>query len=228
MLPTEEEMKAAETLIEYFFFKKDNMLQLFLNATIPGFIVEDDLESLVPLLTASNPNATIQNKAISQINYLCNNLTLNSGNKCDSGFLWDELSGFCVVAINGTRNYWQANKDCSHLGADLVGFDNNVHVLGIIKLLNTGNNLLRFYPFNFSMNILKQICKTNIINYLGGLVLSPNSNNSFFINAFGNPDEGYSFNGQSAITNLSQFQSISLVNQHLENQFCLKAIGIAN
>ena len=52
--------------------------------------------------------------------------------------------------------------------------------------------------------------------------------NTFFINAFGNPDDGYGFQGSTVPTNISHFQSINVVNHYLENQFCLKAIVSPN
>jgi len=56
------------------------------------------------------------------------------------------------------------------------------------------------------------------------LTLSQDSQKSFYINAFGNPDDGYSFQGSTVVTNISNFQSINIVNQQLDNEFCLKAI----
>lgn len=139
MTLTEEEAKSAEKLFMYFFLMKDNMLSMFFNTTLPGLKADDNLGAVVPLLTSNNPEATIQNMAIEIINKFCNNFNTTPSILCEPGYIWDELSGFCLMSLNGTRNYWQAIEDCIQLGGDLVGFDNNLQVQGILKLLNSGN-----------------------------------------------------------------------------------------
>ena len=63
---------------------------------------------------------------------------------------------------------------------------------------------------------------------VGSLTLPQDSNKSFFIYANGNPADGFSFQGSSVVTNLSNFQTINLVNQYTANQFCLKAMVGSN
>jgi hypothetical protein len=74
----------------------------------------------------------------------------------------------------------------------------------------------------------KLMLAKNALIFTGWLKLSTDSNNSFFINAFGNPDDGYNFRGSVDVTNMSIFQSLNLENQHIVNQFCLKAIVSSN
>jgi len=113
---------------------------MFINQILPGFEVDNQyLLSLVPLFTANNPNSTLQNLAIQEINKFCDNSTLTTGNICDPGFVFDSLSGFCLISLNGTRNYWQANEECFNMESQLIGFDNDIQVKGILMLLNNGN-----------------------------------------------------------------------------------------
>ncbi len=223
MTLTEEEAKSAEKLFMYFFLMKDNMLSMFFNTTLPGLKVDDYLGALVPLLTTSNPEATIQNMAIEVINKFCNNFNTTPAILCEPGYIWDELSGFCLISLNGTQNYWQAIEDCIQLGADLVGFDNNLQVKGILKLLNSGNCVIFFIVLLIKRYFEYCLKKSLLFTDIGSLTVSQDSKKTFFINAFGNPDDGYSFQESAFITNMSNFQSITLVNQHFENQFCLKA-----
>ncbi len=117
---------------------------MFFNATVPGFDAIAYLATLVPLLTSSNPNATIQAMAISQIHQFCNNSTLTPEITCDEGFVFDPLTGLCFISLNGTRNFWQGNEDCVKQGSELVGLDNDIKVKGILKLLNEGNISLTY------------------------------------------------------------------------------------
>jgi hypothetical protein len=112
---------------------------MFINEILPGFEVGEYLLSLVPLFTANNPDATLQNMAIRKINDFCYNSTLTAVNPCDHGFIFDSKSGLCLISLNGTKNYWQANDECFKLGSELVGFDNDGQVQSILQLLNNGN-----------------------------------------------------------------------------------------
>ncbi len=114
-------------------------MPMFLKEIMPGFEAIPYLAALVPLLTSSNPNATIQNMALSQIHQFCNNSTLTPEITCDEGFVFDPLTGLCFISLIGTRNFWQGNEDCVKQGSELVGLDNDIKVQGILKLLNEGN-----------------------------------------------------------------------------------------
>jgi hypothetical protein len=113
-------------------------MSMFLNATIPGFEEVEYLATLVPLLTSSNPNAIIKNMALDHINLLCNNSTSTPDNTCDPGFILDPLNGTCFISLKIAQNYWQAIEACANLESELVGFDNDIQVQTILKLLNEG------------------------------------------------------------------------------------------
>jgi len=69
-------------------------------------------------------------------------MKLTTVNKCDTGFIWDPLSDLCLIVLNDTRNYWQSIEDCLHVGADLIGFENDKQVLGLIQLFKAGKFVL--------------------------------------------------------------------------------------
>jgi hypothetical protein len=114
------------------------MMSLFLQEVFPGFVLSDQIGILVPLFTSRNPNATVSNLALSKYNNSCDNSTLGQP-KCEPGFAWDDKSGLCFLALNGSRNFWAASEACHGIGADLLGFDNDLKVQGLLAILNKGN-----------------------------------------------------------------------------------------
>jgi hypothetical protein len=69
----------------------------------------------------------------------------------------DESNGLCYVALNGVASYIDAaDTRCSQLDAELIKFENDSQIVGLLKLLNNGRNELKtptelkaFNSFNF-------------------------------------------------------------------------------
>jgi len=106
----------------------------------------DNMEIMVPLLTSKNPSEVIRNMALDKVN--CTFPPLMA--KCNPGFVLDESSGLCYIALNGTRNFWIASETCiKDYKAELVAFGNNNQVQAFQRLLNNGN---KPYLCNFMHN----------------------------------------------------------------------------
>ena len=113
-----------------------NLMLSFVQEYFPGFDLKDEISILVPLFTSRNPNATLTNIALGNIDQPCDNAT--SIQKCDPGFVLDESTGLCYAAVKVPANYWSAVDACLKIGSELVGFDNNAQVKGLLSLLNNG------------------------------------------------------------------------------------------
>jgi len=114
-------------------------MNLFLQEVFPGFVLSDQIGILVPLFTSRNPNATVSNIALSSYNNSCDNSGLGQQKSCDPGYVWDAQSGRCFIALNGSRNFWDASEACHSIGAELLGFENDLQVQGFLAVLNKGN-----------------------------------------------------------------------------------------
>jgi len=113
-----------------------NLMLSFVQEYFPGFDLKDEIGLLVPLFTSRNPNATLTNIALSSIDQPCDNATIVQ--RCDPGYVQDNSAGLCYLATKFLGNYWKAVEACLMTGADLVGFDTNDQVKGLLSLLNNG------------------------------------------------------------------------------------------
>ena len=75
---------------------------------------------------------------------------------------------------------------------------------------------------------VKQLLIYNSFHILGKLLFSGNLQQTFFVNAFGTPEDGFTFQGSSQLLNVSNFKNLKLINHHLDNHFCLKAQYLNN
>jgi hypothetical protein len=145
-LLTSDEEKNIQKLSLYFTGNYENIFTSFLADVFPGFLPSDPLNYLAPLLSSRNPNLTLSNLAVSSFTFSCDNATSNvtATQSCDEGFLWDQLNGFCYKVLDEVENYWSAAESCHTIGAQLVGFDNDLEVKGFISLFNNRNIFILF------------------------------------------------------------------------------------
>ena len=118
----------------------------FFNTAIPGFTVNEPADKVAPLLISRNPDASISSSAIFSTNISCNAYNMSSLPTCEPGFVLDPISSWCFQVLDQERNFWQASDACLVLGSELVEFENDLDVKGLIQLLQTGmkssNNIL--------------------------------------------------------------------------------------
>jgi Amiloride-sensitive sodium channel len=123
------------------------ILTNFLNNHMPGFTVSDPLIEISPIMASMNPYAYIRMSELNAFNItnLCSNVGSNQP-ICPQGFSLDPKSRICYMAINETKNIWDASTNaCSNYRAELVRFDNDFEVQGAIELLKNGNNIFFLY-----------------------------------------------------------------------------------
>ena len=121
----------------YIMTNYQNLMMSFVQEYFPGFDLKDEISILVPMFTSRNPNATLTNLALNNIDQPCVNGT--SIKHCDPGYVLDASTGLCYLALKFQANYWMAVDACLKIGAELVGFDNNDQAKGLVSLLNNGN-----------------------------------------------------------------------------------------
>ena len=145
---TPDDKAGLQKLLLYFIGNYQNIFSSFLSEVFPGFVVGDKLDILSPLFSTRNPNSTLLNLALSNFNNSCNNSTSNvTTQSCDQGFVFDPLNGFCYKVLKKASNYWSASQSCIDVGAELVGFDNDLEVKGLISLFNNRNIFCPYYCF---------------------------------------------------------------------------------
>jgi hypothetical protein len=72
----------------------------------------------------------------------CKNLTLpQSKPRCDPGFVFDAISGWCYKVLEDKSNFWRSLDLCSGLDSALPEFRNDSEARGFVNLLNKGKFL---------------------------------------------------------------------------------------
>jgi hypothetical protein len=99
---------------------------------------------MVPLFNSKNPDGIVLKMALDSIESVCS----FPPNICDKGYTWDPLSGLCIVVLNSTKNFWNAAEACQIIGAELIGFENNKQVIGLLALFNEGDISFSSFKLN--------------------------------------------------------------------------------
>ena len=128
----------------YFAQNQDNLMVKFLNDNIPGLQLGDPIEQAVPLVSSRDPLSVIMTLAMKSMNSGCLNQFKMLANTCDQGFVMDNSTGWCLKGLGQPFNFWEASEHCNRFGANLIEFDNDVQVQGLIKLLKSGKFIICF------------------------------------------------------------------------------------
>ena len=135
---TEQEVNEAGLVIKYFANNTDNMASKFFDAILPGWTLNDPYNLAAPLMISKNPGAVLLSIAIFKNQETCNNFNMSSLPKCETGFVLDQISGWCFKFLEQELNFWQASDACLELVSDLVEFESDLDVKGFIQYLRSG------------------------------------------------------------------------------------------
>ena len=141
---TEADNVILSKVMLYFVQNKDNLMETFLNDNLPGLQHGDPIEQAVPLASSRDPLSVIISLAMKSMNDGCLDQFKMLANQCDQGFVMDNSTGWCLAGLRQPFNFWEASEQCSSFGADLIEFDNDVQVQGLIELLKSGK-FLNYY-----------------------------------------------------------------------------------
>ena len=120
--------------------------------SFPGLRVGDNVLSLVKLMTSKNPDSDITALVALDGGYNpCDNSSFFSVpeskrrrkrsvyNGCDEGFVADTANGYCYIVVEELTYFDDGETTCQNsYDADVVQFENDSYVDGLIGLLNSG------------------------------------------------------------------------------------------
>ena len=76
--------------------------------------------------------------------------------KCDSGFIADDLNGWCYTALNDASDFYDASEvKCPKLDAELVNFENAQQIERLLYLFGNGNLLFFLLKMRFLKAMLR-------------------------------------------------------------------------
>jgi hypothetical protein len=119
--------------------------------SFPGLLPGDNVVDLVKLLTSKNPDGDIaasmaldggynpcDNSSVYNVNQTIRRKR-STNNGCDNGFVADTANGYCYAALPLSTFLEDGTTTCkSEFEADVLEFDNDTRVTGLIGLLQSG------------------------------------------------------------------------------------------
>ncbi len=142
-----DEAMKIQKIFELLSFDPGHIFGDFLDKKMPGFKITDPLMDTSAVMASMNPSEYIRMSELKafDITNLCSNVGSNQP-ICPQGFSLDPKSRICYMAINETKNIWDASTNaCSNYRAELVRFNNDLEVQGAIELLKNGNYFFLLY-----------------------------------------------------------------------------------
>jgi hypothetical protein len=119
--------------------------------SFPGLLPGDDIVKLVKLLTSKDPDGDISAAVALDGGYNpCDNSSLfnvpqttrrkrSADDGCDDGFVADAVNGFCYTALLASTFFDDGTTNCkNNFDADVLEFDNDTKVAGLLYLLQSG------------------------------------------------------------------------------------------
>jgi hypothetical protein len=115
------------------------------HSSFPGLLPEDDILSLLKLLSAKNPLNSIAAKIALDGGYdPCDNFSGNEtfwtkNPECEPGFIPDYTSGYCYKVLSTLETLNDGQKKCEYsYDAEMILFNSNSEVQGFINLIQQG------------------------------------------------------------------------------------------
>ena len=114
--------------------------------SFPGLLPEDNVLDLLKMMSSKNPTIEIFSKFLLDGGYdLCKQLSENqtfwkNKSECDPGYITDSKTGYCYIVHSTFENFDDGENICvQQYDAELLAFDTNFELSGIIELFKTGN-----------------------------------------------------------------------------------------
>jgi hypothetical protein len=122
----------------YYKQNKDGLMVTFLDTYFPGAKIEDQFNQILPLFTSRDPSSVVMSMALKSMNDGCLEKFKALGNKCEQGFILDNSTGWCLKGLSQPNNFWESSEQCQTYAAQLIEFNNDVQVQGLLNLLKNG------------------------------------------------------------------------------------------
>ena len=122
--------------------------------SFPGIVPEDNLLSMLKLMSSKNPSNDISAQTASG-GGVCQKINENEkfwreNQNCDSGFVPDYANGYCYKVLPEMKSFDEGDDYCEYFhDAELLLFDKPSEVDGFIDLIEKGilGNLIQFKKY---------------------------------------------------------------------------------